>query len=172
MTHGIHRPGCCPARHVSPVRISCAYPFPEGWLGTEKTARLWSIRAARSTTDDSFGRSSPCPGASCERSRRSFAVWRISELDREDSPRVLAADPISDIAREGVDPCKTARHVPDVVGIVGAVEHVLGAADADRELEGFLPEDDRVDVDPPQVLAGRHAGLGSAGRNLFVADVE
>src|SRR3990172_2996145 len=118
MTHGILRPGCCPARHGSSVRISCAYPFPEdgweprrlrGYGRSEPRDRQPTVRSGA----EALAPKHPARG----RGEASPFGGSLSKLDRENPPGVLAADPIADIARESVHPGEAPRHVPDVVGI-------------------------------------------------------
>src|SRR3990170_5624639 len=74
--------------------------------------------------------------------------------------------------REGVDPTGAPRHVPDVVGVVAAVEQMGRASQLVGEQQGLLVVAHGVVVEALQVFRGGPADPGPRVGNEAVALIE
>src|SRR5579883_368199 len=97
---------------------------------------------------------------------------RARLLQFEDALGVGAAHRRRRPLGQGVDAREAARHVADIVRVVGAVHDLVGAADGDAEIERLLPVCDGVVIDVAEIFGGLARDLDAAGIHLVEALVE
>src|SRR5260221_5963488 len=91
-------------------------------------------------------------------------------LELEDPHRVAAAHRLALRLRQRVDAAEAAFHVADIVRVVRAVHHLVGAADLDAEIERFLALGYRVVLDAAELLRRLPVDLDAAGVHGLSAD--